>query len=90
MEATTKLTVSFESTDIEDIIAAVDQMRESLVQEDRTMGMPQPVRGVWELRSGSWCEYCRGEGEVAHDEDDGEGHIMRGVDIKKCSCQKQN
>ena len=33
------------------------------------------------------CEWCEGTGEVATDEDDGEGHIMRGVGTKKCICQ---
>lgn len=33
------------------------------------------------------CIYCGGEGEVATDEDDGEGHIMRGVGTQKCVCQ---
>lgn len=34
------------------------------------------------------CEYCNGEGVVATDVDDGEGHLMRGVgDSKPCICQ---
>lgn len=33
------------------------------------------------------CEYCLGEGTIATDESDGEGHIMRGVGTKKCVCQ---
>lgn len=33
------------------------------------------------------CEWCEGTGEVATDEDDGEGHIMRGVGTKKCICK---
>lgn len=33
------------------------------------------------------CEWCGGTGEVATDEDDGEGHTMRGVGTKKCICQ---
>lgn len=33
------------------------------------------------------CEWCEGTGEVATDEDDGEGHTMRGVGTKKCICQ---
>lgn len=32
------------------------------------------------------CEYCEGTGEMACDEDDGEGHIMRGVGTTKCIC----
>lgn len=33
------------------------------------------------------CEECGGTGEVATDEDDGEGHLMRGVGSQKCICQ---
>jgi hypothetical protein len=34
------------------------------------------------------CALCDGTGEVATDEDDGEGHIMRGVGTETCLCQK--
>lgn len=33
------------------------------------------------------CEWCGGEGVIATDEDDGEGHTMRGVGSQKCICQ---
>lgn len=33
------------------------------------------------------CEMCEGTGEVSVDEDDGEGHTMRGVGTQKCLCQ---
>ncbi len=33
------------------------------------------------------CGYCEGTGEVSCDEDDGEGHMMRGVGTQKCICQ---
>lgn len=34
------------------------------------------------------CPYCNGEGVIATDVDDGEGHTMRGVgDSKPCICQ---
>jgi len=33
------------------------------------------------------CDDCDGEGEVSTDEDDGEGHTMRGVGLRKCHCQ---
>lgn len=33
------------------------------------------------------CEWCEGTGEVATDEEDGEGHTMRGVGTRKCICQ---
>ncbi len=30
------------------------------------------------------CAYCLGTGEESLDEDDGEGHLMKGVGSKKC------
>lgn len=44
--------------------------------------------GVINVTTKQVCEHCLGDGEIAQDEDDGEGHIMRGVNIKKCICQK--
>jgi transcription elongation GreA/GreB family factor len=35
----------------------------------------------------SVCEFCGGTGIEITDEDDGEGHIMRGVGERKCICQ---
>jgi len=32
------------------------------------------------------CAECGGTGEIATDEDDGEGHTARGVGTKKCLC----
>lgn len=32
---------------------------------------------------------CDGSGEVACDEEDGEGHTMRGVGTEKCDCRKK-
>lgn len=33
------------------------------------------------------CDDCLGTGEIVTDEDDGEGHVMRGVGNRKCHCQ---
>lgn len=33
------------------------------------------------------CELCGGEGIVYIDEDDGEGHMMRGVAARACICR---
>ena len=33
------------------------------------------------------CEICGGSGEVSCDEDDGEGHMQRGVGTEKCECK---
>ncbi len=33
------------------------------------------------------CDFCGGSGEIATDESDGEGHIMRGVGTQKCICR---
>jgi len=35
------------------------------------------------------CDDCRGEGVVATDEDDGEGHTMRGVGSEPCHCKSE-
>lgn len=34
------------------------------------------------------CAWCLGEGEYSTDEDDGEGHTMRGVGTAKCPCTR--
>ena len=39
------------------------------------------------IQSGQLCGECGGSGEVSVDEDDGEGHLMRGVGTRKCICQ---
>lgn len=36
------------------------------------------------------CAECGGTGEVATDEDDGEGHTMRGVGSQPCICQSSS
>ena len=33
------------------------------------------------------CAECLGTGEISTDEDDGEGHIARGVGSQKCRCR---
>lgn len=45
------------------------------------------AEGYWEIKEEERCEHCFGSGEVATDEDDGEGHTMRGVGTQKCICQ---
>ena len=35
------------------------------------------------------CDDCYGEGVVATDEDDGEGHTMRGVGSEPCHCKSE-
>lgn len=32
------------------------------------------------------CAFCLGDGEVSTDEQDGEGHTMRGVGTQTCPC----
>lgn len=39
------------------------------------------------IESGDMCAECLDTGEVATDEDDGEGHLMQGVGTRKCICQ---
>lgn len=33
------------------------------------------------------CMYCLGTGKISIDEEDGEGHTMRGVGEQRCYCQ---
>ena len=33
------------------------------------------------------CDLCGGTGEIAMDQEDGEGHTMSGVETRKCVCQ---
>lgn len=49
MEKAYNLKVNFESDDIEDIIASVDQLRHELAEGDRTFGIPAKTKGTWEL-----------------------------------------
>jgi len=42
----------------------------------------------WNVEEGE-CAKCGGTGEVATDESDGEGNIMRGVGTAKCGCQNE-
>ena len=35
------------------------------------------------------CSECRGTGEISVDEDDGQGHTMRGVGTQKCICKSK-
>lgn len=35
------------------------------------------------------CAYCLGTGVIHSDEDDGEGHTMRGVGVEKCHCKRR-
>lgn len=36
---------------------------------------------------GDMCGECEDTGEIATDEEDGEGHTMRGVGTRKCPCK---
>ena len=45
------------------------------------------IYGLEQRENPDWCEYCGGTGEVSVDEQDGEGHTMRGVGSQKCICR---
>lgn len=40
------------------------------------------------VESDQMCEDCEDTGEVSVDEEDGEGHTMRGVGTQKCHCKE--
>lgn len=64
--------------------AESEEEARQLAWEEMSTDAIQPVR----VTEGE-CAYCDGTGEVATDEDDGEGHIMRGVGTQKCVCQTE-
>jgi hypothetical protein len=88
-----KISIEIESTDVVDAVEAIRDLYEKLEDID--------IQKISYLRSSDdvteWsatfkteerCEHCHGDGEVATDEDDGEGHTMRGVGSQKCICQQ--
>lgn len=92
MEKVYRIKIDIESTDKVEVVEAIMNLYESLEDVD--------IEGLSLLRKGTaafeWraeitteerCEHCHGSGEVATDEDDGEGHTMRGVGTQKCICQ---
>ncbi len=52
---------------------------------DKKIGDRITINGLGQIEI--ICSACLGEGEVPSDEDDGEGHVMRGVGIEKCICK---
>jgi hypothetical protein len=46
-----------------------------------------PIYGISQRENPDWCELCGGTGEISTDEQDGEGHTMRGVGTQKCICR---
>lgn len=90
MVETAKLSLSFESDNIEDIISSLDEVRDKLSETSLTFGMPAKVKGTWELTTSKRCEHCWGAGEVSADDVCREtGRLEQGVVIKECVCQKK-
>ena len=42
------------------------------------------MNNIIDYKSLQLCELCGGTGEIATDEDDGEGHTLRGVNSELC------
>ncbi|QDP67622.1 MAG: hypothetical protein Tp172MES00d2C118482111_16 [Prokaryotic dsDNA virus sp.] len=91
LEKVYKITVELESTDEADLGIFLHYIGED-IENGRLKPLQHVNNGIIEGKvtytTEERCEDCKGEGEVAVDEDDGEGHIMRGVGIRKCHCQE--
>jgi len=91
-ETVYKIRITLESNDEADLSRFVHYIAEDI--EDgrliarQTAGMNN-VDGVVTYEKEKRCEYCHDTGEVATDESDGEGNIMRGVGTAKCECQHE-
>lgn len=85
-----KVNVTIMADDIPAICSALHEIIETLLE-----GTPkahyyidgESERGHWDYSTEEVCTDCYGTGIVATDEDDGEGHTMRGVGESKCICQ---
>jgi len=86
METVYKIKIELESTDEVDLAHFLHLVAED-VEEGRLI-KEQSTKGTVKYEKVERCEHCNGTGEVATDEDDGEGHIMQGVGAEKCLCQK--
>lgn len=69
-------------TDLEHILENLENWAEG-VQEGEAILLELPESGE-KVQVEIVCDECLGEGEVATDESDGEGHTMRGVGTRKC------
>jgi len=89
-ETVYKIKIELESTDEHDLATflhyVAEDVEEGRLVKEQTAGM---VDGTVKYDKEERCEYCHGTGEVATDESDGEGHIMRGVGTSKCICQHE-
>ena len=90
MEKIHTLKLYIETDDYKDLENIIEDVRTTLKEgwEERRGNYYGNMKGCWKLTAKMRCERCYGTGEVATDESDGEGHIMRGVNLEKCLCQK--
>ena len=58
------------------------------VVSDESIGEIIPINEYPSVSIEIVCSECLGTGELSIDEDDGEGHIARGVGSRKCSCKR--
>lgn len=90
MEKVYRIKIDIESTDEADIARFLHWIAED-VEEGRLKNIQMArggiAQGTVKYTTEERCEHCHGTGEVATDEDDGEGHTMRGVGTQKCICQ---
>ena len=89
MEKVYKIKIELECVDEHKLATflhyVAEDIEEGRLENKQNAGM---VDGTITYEKEERCEYCKGTGEVSTDEDDGEGHIMRGVGTEKCICQK--
>ncbi len=88
MEKVYKLNIQLESTDEADLAMVVNLIADDIAEGREIVIGNALATGTVKYTTEERCEHCHGEGEVATDEDDGEGHTMRGVGSQKCICQQ--
>ena len=97
MEKAYKVRITLESDDICELASRLVEMSQTIEDGPFFDSREKDVNiiydrngvvGLMKVSSEYRCERCHGSGEVATDESDGEGHIMRGVNLEKCLCQK--
>lgn len=87
MEKVYRIKIELESTDEADLAQVLNFIADDVAEGREIVLGNKLATGKVEYTSEERCEHCHGSGEVATDEDDGEGHTMRGVGTQKCICQ---
>lgn len=90
-EKVTKIIIELETVgDAYEVVDMTISTLETLLESERlptTFKAHGNAKGIISFETSERCSECKGVGEIATDEDDGEGHIMAGVGSRKCLCQ---